>query len=237
MLPEDPKFKGIYRIPSARLPGFDYGSTGLYFVTICTQDRKKYFGEVYEGQTILSPIGRIAQEELLKTSEVRPNVNIDTWVIMPNHTHFIVGIDNQKNETQYNGPLASKKNNIETPGVSVSGAPNFVGRDTLNVSLSRGVNKIQDVNNVRDAYNASLRPIVGPAYNTFGPQRQNLAAIIRGFKGAVTSRVQEQFGENYFSWQSRFHDHIIRDEQSLIKIRQYIVDNPVKWFEDEMFVE
>ncbi len=180
----DPKFKNIYRIQSARMVGYDYSQTGLYFVTICTRGREKYFGEVKEGAMELSGIGEIVKEELLKTGEIRPNVNIDEWVIMPNHVHVIIALDNQAVETH------------------------------CNASLQREMNY----------------------KNTFGPQRNNLSSIVRGFKGAVARRVVKELNISNFAWQSRFHDHIIHDDRSLEKIRQYILENPTKWFEDEMFV-
>jgi REP element-mobilizing transposase RayT len=66
--------------------------------------------------------------------------------------------------------------------------------------------------------------------NTFGPQSQNLAAVIRGFKSA-TKRYANQHNIP-FEWQSRYHDRIIRDEKELNAIRQYIINNPSKWKDD-----
>lgn len=63
--------------------------------------------------------------------------------------------------------------------------------------------------------------------NQFGPQRKNLPAIIRGYKGAVTRRARI-INENY-SWQSGFYDHIIKTPAAYQRISQYIFDNPVNW--------
>ena len=73
--------------------------------------------------------------------------------------------------------------------------------------------------------NASLRG------NRFGPQSNNLASIIRGFKG-VTAKNSHMAGFTKFAWQSRFYDHIIRSEQELNRIREYIINNPIKWGSD-----
>ena len=62
---------------------------------------------------------------------------------------------------------------------------------------------------------------------TFGPQSQNLGAIIRGFKAAVTKFARENTIE--FAWQSRYYDRIIRNDQELKDIREYILDNPRRW--------
>jgi hypothetical protein len=69
------KFKNRYRIPSNRLQGYDYGSFGYYYVTICTQNREHYFGEIMNGEMQLSEIGKIAQLEWLKTTELRQDRN------------------------------------------------------------------------------------------------------------------------------------------------------------------
>jgi len=85
-------FKNQYRVESTRLPGWDYGQAGYYFVTICTKDRVHYFGEVVSNDMQLSPIGEIAAQEWIKTEIIRPNVKLDEWVIMPNHMHMIAVI-------------------------------------------------------------------------------------------------------------------------------------------------
>lgn len=84
-----------------------------------------------------------------------------------------------------------------------------------------------------DAIHGPSTPVT---HNNFKSQSKNLASIIRGFKSAVTSRVKK-YGLEYvvasisspFAWHPRFYDHIIRDVESLNRIRQYIIDNPKKW--------
>ena len=93
-------FKNKYRIESTRLPNWDYGSAGYYFVTICTKGRDAFFGEIIKGEMGLSRIGEIVSEEWLKTAEIRPNVKIDAWVVMPNHVHLIVVITHKINAPQ-----------------------------------------------------------------------------------------------------------------------------------------
>jgi putative transposase len=92
------KYQNKYRIPSARLQGWDYGAEALYFVTICTQNRIHYFGEIANQQMQLSKIGEIVESEWLRTFELRPDMNLynGEFVVMPNHFHAIVGIG--KNE-------------------------------------------------------------------------------------------------------------------------------------------
>lgn len=77
---------------SPRLRNWDYRSPGLYFVTIVTWDRGDLFGQVAAASVHLNAIGRIVESEWLRTSEVRSNVEIDEFVVMPNHFHAIVRI-------------------------------------------------------------------------------------------------------------------------------------------------
>lgn len=78
-------FRNRYRVPSSRLPGWDYGRGGAYCVTICTQNRVCWFGEIQEGRMDLSPLGQVVAKEWQKTPKVRPYVTLDAWVVMPNH--------------------------------------------------------------------------------------------------------------------------------------------------------
>ena len=64
--------------------------------------------------------------------------------------------------------------------------------------------------------------------------KNSVSSIINHFKGNV-KRWCNKNGYESFRWQSRFHDHIIRNETALLKIRQYIQDNPRRWQEDKFF--
>ena len=178
------RFKNKYRIASARAPFWDYGWNAAYFVTICTQNRVHYFGDVVDGKMQLSAIGKIVKSEWLKTFEMRVDMNLwmGEYVVMPNHFHAIIGIGKNQYNTQ---------------------------RDT----------------------NTTNTP--NTPKNKFGPQSKNLASIIRGFKIGVTKNARQTHPD--FAWQPRYHDHIIRDNQSYQKISQYIINNPAKWQEDKFY--
>ena len=62
------------------------------------------------------------------------------------------------------------------------------------------------------------------------PKRGSIATVIRSYKSVVTNKSR-QINPN-FAWQPRFHDHIIRNEKSLNRIRKYIRNNPVIWQRD-----
>ena len=78
---------------SIRLKEFDYTTPWWYYVTICTHEKKKIFGKIQNGKTVLSKYGKIVEEEWLKTKEIRNNVDLDYYVIMPNHFHGILIIE------------------------------------------------------------------------------------------------------------------------------------------------
>jgi len=80
---------------SIRLKSYDYTQPGAYFVTICAFQRLHVFGEVINGEMVLNETGKIARDEWFKTAEIRPYVRLyeDEFVIMPNHGHGIIWID------------------------------------------------------------------------------------------------------------------------------------------------
>ena len=86
-------FKDKYRIESIRLPGHDYSQEGAYFITICTQNRQCLFGEIVDGEIMLNEFGELVKTEWQKTGIIRPNIVIDAFVIMPNHIHGILIIN------------------------------------------------------------------------------------------------------------------------------------------------
>lgn len=79
---------------SIRLPMYDYTSCGGYFITICTQNQQCVFGNIVDGQMVLNDAGRIVAEEWETTSQIRDNIKLDQWVVMPNHFHGILFISN-----------------------------------------------------------------------------------------------------------------------------------------------
>lgn len=214
------KFMDIYRIPSARLENWDYGWKAAYFVTICTAGREHYFGTITNGEMILSGIGRIAQQEWLKTPDIRPDMNIrlGEFVVMPNHIHGIIIIGkNQYNQRNF------EENGVETQCIASPQQPNSIDQ--------QGFASPQQPNPAEQPMQPEEIPT---PRNKFAPQSKNLASIIRGFKSSVT--IQSRPIHADFAWQSRFHEHIIRDIQSYHLIRKYIRNNPSNWENDQFYI-
>ena len=82
------------RCKQYRLPYFNYASNAYYFVTICTKDRQHYFGGIRNGAIELSDTGKTVQRCLTELPKKLSYVTVDEFVIMPNHVHAIVFINN-----------------------------------------------------------------------------------------------------------------------------------------------
>ena len=91
-----------YRISSIRLQSWYFARNRLCFVTICTKNNEHYFGEIIDGEMQLSQIGEIVESEWIKTFEMRPDMNLemDEYVVMPNHFHAIIIIGENRTKTR-----------------------------------------------------------------------------------------------------------------------------------------
>ena len=202
---------------SIRLNGYDYSREGVYFITICTQNMECLFGEIVKCKMVLNDIGRMVESELLYTSELRKNVEIDELIIMPDHIHFIINI-----KELFHNPVGA-----------------YCIRPTLNSRPTQDSHEYQGEYNNEGYKNRACinrayinRAYINRAYiNT--PLRspsQTIGAIVRGFKSAATKQI------NLFRnvqgvpiWQRNYFEEIIRDENQLNKTREYIINNPMKW--------
>lgn len=77
---------------SIRLKGYDYSQAGLYFVTICTQNRAHLFGNIKNGEMILNDAGKMVETEWMKLTDRYKNIQLHEYVVMPNHFHAIFQI-------------------------------------------------------------------------------------------------------------------------------------------------
>ena len=140
-------------------------------MTICTRNRESLLGEIVEGEMILNEYGRVVAGCWVWLAKQYPYVELDEWVMMPNHAHGIVILS-------------------EMAGSRRGGS--------------------------RTAPTKSLGRLVG-AFKTVSTKRINQ---MRHTPGAPV-------------WQRNYYEHIIRDEDELNRLRQYILDNPVQWEMDE----
>ena len=146
-----------------RLINFDYSNQASYFITLCEKNKKNIFGKIIHNSIHLNDIGRILEFKLKELPEIFDFIQIDTYIIMPNHIHLIINLYEEHN--------------------------------SKNIALAK---------------------------------------IIGYYKSSVTKDIMKKFNIESF-WQKRFFDHIIRNEISLNKIREYIENNPKNWNLDEYF--
>jgi putative transposase len=175
----------VHHRRSIRLKSYDYSQEGVYYVTICTQQRECLFGEVRCDEMQLSHAGRAIQmawEELPRRFE---GVDLDAFVVMPNHVHGILVV--------FGGPGGRE------------------GRDP-----GGGEHKVRP--------HGTLPGTVG--------------RIVQAFKSISTLEYAagvKQYGWPSFQgrlWQRNYYEHIIRDEETLNLIREYISTNPARWAQD-----
>ncbi len=148
------KFRNKYRIESARLAKWDYGGNAFYHVTICTKNRKHFFGEIVNGEMQYTQIGEKANTCWSDIPNHFPFVELDVHIIMPNHVHGILSINKIIVETQYLAPQNANEKpiaNIETQYLaSLPKSKNKFGPQSKNLgSIVRGF-KIGVTNFVRD---------------------------------------------------------------------------------------
>ena len=77
-----------------RLAGYGYSQTGAYFVTICSQNRNCLFGEIVNGKMQLNKYGVIVEGEWRRSEQIRKEIKLDEFIVMPNHLHGIIFIEN-----------------------------------------------------------------------------------------------------------------------------------------------
>lgn len=220
------KYQHKYRIQSARLANWDYGWDGAYFVTICTCDQVCIFGDIVgksdEDATMqLSEIGTIANDCWIQIPQHFPFTRLGVPLIMPNHVHGIVIIDKP--------PDANDGGAVDV--ADAVGAD--VGVD-VDVDGDVGVDRNGDTNAQTNAQPADPanpdKPPGGVTKNKNPMLHDNLSRVIRWYKGRATFECRKIHAD--FGWQSRFHDHVIRDGDEFDRISDYIANNPKKWKQD-----
>jgi REP element-mobilizing transposase RayT len=213
------KFRNKYRIPSARASWWDYRRAGAYFITICTQNRVHYFGEIENGRMRLSGIGVIADVLWHEIPHHSPLVKLGAFVVMPNHIHGIL---------------------ILTESAPITDAGGDVDRFRRDVACN--VSTKTDTDTTKTDTNSDTGALTTPTPSTtaknefmsnISPKSNSISAIVRSYKSAVTKHAH-RLGFD-FAWQSRFYDHIIRDQKSFERISHYIINNPLNWQEDKFF--
>ena len=247
----------IHHRRSIRLKGYDYSQVGLYFITICCKDRKYRFGKIENHEMTLNEYGTIAYNEWIKLTERFSNFELDVFQIMPNHMHAIIALNNVCTEftPTHNKPvragftpaLYSAQNNDVCTGIT----------PTHNKSVRAGFtpahnSALYSAQNNDEIYDQSPngQPQM-PLHLTDNDNRatamdaHTIGDIIGAYKSLVANECLKIWKTKWVGanpapkmgklWQTNYHEHIIRNQQSYQKISEYIVNNPAKWLENKFY--
>ena len=205
------KFQNKYRIPSNRLRGWDYASSGHYYITIVTAGRNRLFGEIKNGEMILNDLGQIVYDEFFKSFELREELFLGAFVLMPDHLHAIVILDKSKcvdvgargdglHGDVSCGPVETH-GRASLPQPQPNPQPPQFQRQPKSISSFVAGFKSSTIKRIDDWIDSN-----------------NVAMA--------------KFNKNNPLWQSNYHDHIIRNETEYRQISDYIIRNPIEWKED-----
>ncbi len=207
-------FQNTYRIHSTRYPNYDYSEDAAYFITICTRDRVPWFGKICNRIMGLSEIGCIVANEWQKTALIRNNVILDYWILMPDHFHAILIINNNLPvETSPLGRL-HQTTNPDTRRLGI-GNELIVSQHTGNYNVEKRLPRLETPQ--RGVSTADDEILITWKSGCLG-------SVVNQFKGACTKRIRDIVPE--FTWQPRFYDRIIRNDNEMNEIRDYIITNP-----------
>jgi putative transposase len=261
---------------SIRLPTYDYTQSGAYFITICTQNRQRFFGDVKNGVMCLSDCGRTVDQTWRDLPSRFPWIITDTFQIMPDHIHAIIWIhhpvdgkgptrairrgeshspllethsslgvntyhessSSSENTGHNTDAMASAKNDGHDEGSTVDECDVKIGardltRDTWNPTTGergsrnprtdkRDIQKGEwDLKKKKGEWDSPLQ--CGTS--------KTVGSIVRGLKIPVTQWARQSMGIQNV-WQRNYFERIIRSQQDLESIRQYIINNPADWRAD-----
>lgn len=195
----------IHRRRSIRLKEYDYSKQNGYFVTILTRNRECLFGNIVDEKIDLNEGGEIVKKYWLSIPKHYPNVTLDDFVIMPNHIHGIIFIVG----IQHLEPL-QKRCEVHAGAQDIEPIPDGV-KDSVRVQR------------LETLYQQNQYQHIIP---------ESIGAIVRGFKIGVTKWFRKNT-DIHDVWYRNYYEHIIRNENELNKIREYIINNPMKWESDD----
>jgi REP element-mobilizing transposase RayT len=197
----------IHHRQSIRFRDFDYSSNGAYFVTICAQGRECLFGNICDGEMELNEVRRMVESIWQAVPHRYTNVVLDEFMIMPNHFHGIIIL-----------------NDIGRRGDTLC-SPAF------DVGLPAGDQIQNQGKHQQNQGEHKVRPY-GTLENSLGRIMQAFKSLtsVEYVRGVNDNNWQPFPGR---LWQRNYYERIIRDEAELNAARKYITENPMKWAEDK----
>lgn len=242
------KFQNKYRIPSARWQSWDYSSEGLYFITINTVQHCCFFCSIVDKEMHLSAYGRIVADEWDKSFAIRQELFCDAFVIMPNHIHAILRIQFPPTIVEPHGRAALRDTYADAntnTNIDANTHVNTAANANVGVVEHSNISAIivephgraaenDGVNSYSEPHSrAALRGVDnGIAFR----EPKSISSFVAGFKSAVTARINQlRNTKGQAVWQSRFHDHVIRDFEECRRIGAYIDSNIENWKDDRYY--
>ncbi|MDR1737321.1 MAG: hypothetical protein LBR66_00665 [Candidatus Symbiothrix sp.] len=204
---------------SVRLRDYDYSQEGLYFITLCVQNRECIFGEIVDGQMILNEYGQIIDNIWNEMPQHYPFAVLHNYIVMPNHFHGIVEITNDARRG------------------AIYRAQNIATNDDQRAHNDQRADLQQGAIVEEGAiYRAPTQPVGGFAGDKNPMLHNNVSRLIRWFKGRATFECRKN-ETIYFAWQRNLWEHIIRDYADYARIDDYITNNPLRWKDDTFYNE
>ncbi len=207
----------IHHRRSIRLKGYDYSQAGLYFITICTQNRLCLFGEIENGEMILNDAGIMIDKWWNELKHKYRNIKLHEQIIMPNHFHGIIQIINK----------------TDSVGADLRVCPDDTWQTSkTGQSHKRGQTRRSAPTGTEKSGERALGEHIGSP----------LHAMIQWFKTMTTNEYIRGVKNNDWPrfnkklWQRNYYEHIIRNEKSCYQISEYVQTNPVKWQDDKYYV-
>ena len=201
-----------------RLRGYDYSQAGAYAVTICTHGGAFLFGRVSDGRMALSGAGRLVEAVWDGLPAYYRHVTLDSFVVMPDHVHGVIILADVTLPAD-DGWEGNQGRQADVD--ALTGRPEGRGpARTQDQRAGWAVGSRSEDGRVRDS-----------APRKREVRRHGLSEVVRGFKSMSGRRVNALRGTPGVAvWQRGFYEHVVRNEEDLNRIRQYIVENPVRWW-------
>ena len=163
------------------------------------------FGKIKNGKMILNDFGIIARREWIRTARIRTYVELDAFIIMPDHVHGIIAIKSRG--------MASHAHDSSPQNTHAQLTQNTHAHDSLPQNTHTHL-----------THNIMINRQFGK------PIKHSLSTIIGAYKSSVTreiNRLRNRPGQ--IVWQRNFFEHIIRNEKELFATRKYVIENPGKF--------
>lgn len=177
----------MQQFKSVRLPHHNYSALAGYALTLVAHNRELIFGRIENGIFTSSEIGAIVDAEWRRSGEIRTELVIDQFVVMPNHLQGIV----------------------------------FIAQTDEAISESE---------------RAHCRAALQGVYRRSSRQREDhsISSFVAGFKAYTTKLINAaRHTPGAKVWQPNYHEHVVRNDAELERLRRYVEGNPAEWPRDD----